>query len=527
MLLVSALAERDDLADVEVIHIMTIGQAPYVLAAQGSRFRHNAFFIGSNVRDAVAAGNADYTPVFLSEIPALFQSRRLPLDIALISTTPPDAHGFCSLGVSVDVVRSAVGASEIVIAEVNPNMPRTHGAGFLHVEDIDLFVPANSPILELPVLQPDDVSSRIGRFSADLVPHGATLQLGIGAIPNALLAALGKKADLGLHSEMISDGVIDLIESGVINCKKKTLHAGKAVTSFCMGSRRLYDFVHDNPFFEFLPTEYVNDPFVIARNDRMISINSALQMDLTGQVCADSIGTVSTPASAGRWISSAARRCPKWAARSWPFLPPLRAGPCPASSPNFDAGAGVVTTRGDVHWVVTEYGVAELKGRTVRERTLALISIAHPDFRAELLAAAKKRHFVTFDQIPWPEGGKPYPAEFESDEPLKDSRSDSARSSPRTSACSGSSFTPIPPTRFTNAIMRHSSLWRPSRSRSYAPSTTIARWPWWGSPAKARSKPSRRSDATTWIDRPDLPKWPSPFTTSSNAGASAPGCWSA
>jgi acyl-CoA hydrolase/GNAT superfamily N-acetyltransferase len=419
VLLVGALAEREELADVEVIHIMTIGEAPYARAAQGGRFRHNAFFIGSNVREAIAAGQADYTPVFLSEIPALFRSRKLPLDFALISTTPPDAHGFCSLGVSVDVVKSAVEAAEIVIAEINPTMPRTHGAGFLHVDDIDFFVPNAAPILQIPIPHSDDVSARIGRFCADLVPHGATLQLGIGEIPNALLAALSGKKDLGLHSEMISDGVVDLIESGVINCRRKTLHTGKAVTSFCMGSRRLYDFVDDNPFFEFLPTEYVNDPFVIARNDRMISINSALQVDLTGQVCADSIGTRFYSGIGGQvdFIRGAARSKD---GRSVLALPSTaRNGTLSRIVPVLTEGAGVVTTRGDVHTVVTEHGVAELKGRTVRERTLALISIAHPKFREELLSAAKQRRFVTVDQIPWPQGGKPYPAELESAETFK------------------------------------------------------------------------------------------------------------
>lgn len=419
VLLVAALAAREDVADVEVLHIMTVGEAPYARAAAAGRFRHNAFFIGSNVREAVAAGDADYTPVFLSEIPALFRSRRLPIDVALIATTPPDAHGFCSLGVSVDVVKSAVEAADVVVAEVNPHMPRTHGAGFLHVDDIDFFAANDGPLLDIPLSRPDDVSTKIGRFCADLVPDGATLQLGIGDIPNAVLSGLARKSDLGIHSEMISDGVVDLIESGVITCRRKTLHAGKAVTSFCMGTRRLYDFVHDNPFFEFLPTEYVNDPFVIARNDRMISINSALQVDLTGQVCADSIGTRFYSGIGGQvdFIRGAARSRD---GRSVLALPSTaKGGTLSRIVPLLTEGAGVVTTRGDVHTVVTEYGVAELKGRTVRERALALISIAHPDFRGDLLAAAKQRRFVTADQIPWPQGGKPYPAELESTENFK------------------------------------------------------------------------------------------------------------
>ena len=417
--LVTALAERPDVADVEVLHIMTIGHAPYADAAQKGRFRHNAFFIGSNVREAVAQGVADYTPVFLSEIPALFRSRRLKLDVALVTVSPPDAHGFCSLGISVDVVKTAVEVADVVVAEVNGTMPRTHGASFVHVDDIDFFVPAKSSVIELPPKEPDEESRRIGRFCAGLVDHGATLQLGIGEIPNAVLENLSGKRELGLHTEMMSDGVMKLIEQGVITCSRKTLHPFKAVTSFCMGSRALYDFVNDNPFFEFLPTEFVNDPFVIARNDKMISINSALQIDLTGQVCADSIGTRFYSGIGGQvdFIRGATR---SKGGRSILALPSTaKRGTLSRIVPVLTDGAGVVTTRGDVFSVVTEFGVAELKGRSVRERALALISIAHPNFRSELLAAAKQRRFVTVDQIPWPEKGRPYPLELEAIETFK------------------------------------------------------------------------------------------------------------
>lgn len=419
-MLVGALGARPDLADVEVMHIMTVGHAPYAKAEQTRRFRANAFFIGSNVRDAVAHGAADYTPIFLSEIPGLFRSRRARLDVALVSTTLPDAHGFVSLGVSVDVVKAAVESADVVVAEVNPTMPRTHGASFVHVSDIDMFVRNDAPILESAPEKPDAIALGIGRFCASLIENGATLQMGIGDIPNAVLANLGDKQDIGIHTEMFSDGIIELIENGVITGKRKTLHPRKVVTSFCKGSRRLYDYVHDNPFFEFLPSEFVNDPFVIAKNDRMVSINSALQVDLTGQVCADSIGTRFYSGIGGQvdFIRGAARSA---GGRSIIAIESTaKGGTLSRIVPTLAEGAGVVTTRGDVHTVLTEYGIAELKGRSVRERALSLISIAHPDFRAELLAAARNRHLVAADQVPWPEKGRPYPVELEARERFGD-----------------------------------------------------------------------------------------------------------
>lgn len=419
-MLVGALGARPDLADVEVMHIMTVGHAPYAKAEQTRRFRANAFFIGSNVREAVAHGAADYTPIFLSEIPGLFRSRRARLDVALVSTTLPDAHGFVSLGVSVDVVKAAVESADIVVAEVNPTMPRTHGASFVHVSDIDMFVRNDAPILESAPEKPDAIALGIGRFCASLIENGATLQMGIGDIPNAVLANLGDKQDIGIHTEMFSDGIIELIENGVITGKRKTLHPRKVVTSFCKGSRRLYDYVHDNPFFEFLPSEFVNDPFVIAKNDRMVSINSALQVDLTGQVCADSIGTRFYSGIGGQvdFIRGAARSA---GGRSIIAIESTaKGGTLSRIVPTLAEGAGVVTTRGDVHTVLTEYGIAELKGRSVRERALSLISIAHPDFRAELLAAARNRHLVAADQVPWPEKGRPYPVELEARERFGD-----------------------------------------------------------------------------------------------------------
>lgn len=412
--LVAALVARaDELTDTEILHILTLGVAPYAQSKFSGRFRHNAFFIGSNVRDAVLEGQADYTPVFLSELPRLFRSGRVRIDVALIQVSPPDRNGYCSYGVSIDVVKAAAESAKVVVAEVNAQMPRTHGDSFLHVDDIALLVERDAPVLELAVVEPDDVALQIGRFIADLIESGSTLQTGIGRIPNGVLAQLGDKEDLGLHSEMFSDGIIELIQQGVINNRRKTLHPGKTVSSFCMGTRRLYDLVDDNPAFEFHSSEYVNDPMVIARNDRMVAINSALQVDLTGQVCADSIGHRFYSGIGGQvdFIRGAAR---SRGGKPIIALPSTAAdGTVSRIVPVLNEGAGIVTTRADVHYVVTEYGVADLYGRNVRERSLALISVAHPDFRNELLAAAKARRYVYAEQIPFPVAGRPYPKELE------------------------------------------------------------------------------------------------------------------
>lgn len=412
--LVAALAARgDELTDTEILHILTLGVAPYTQPKFSGRFRHNAFFIGANVRDAVLEGQADYTPVFLSELPRLFRSGRVRIDVALIQVSPPDRNGYCSYGVSVDVVKAAAESARVVIAEVNAQMPRTHGDSFIHVDAIDALVEDDVPVLELAVAEPDTVALQVGRLIADLIEPGSTLQMGIGTIPNGVLAQLGDKEDLGLHTEMFSDGVIDLIQRGIINNRRKSLHQGKTVTSFCMGTRRLYDLVNDNPAFEFRPSEYVNDPMVIARNDRMVAINSALQIDLTGQVCADSLGHRFYSGIGGQvdFIRGAAR---SRGGKPIIALPSTAAGGSVSRIvPVLNEGAGIVTTRADVHYVVTEYGAVDLYGRSVRERSLALISIAHPDFRNELLAAAKERRFVYPEQIPFPAAGRPYPKELE------------------------------------------------------------------------------------------------------------------
>jgi acyl-CoA hydrolase/RimJ/RimL family protein N-acetyltransferase len=420
--LVRALAENEDVVEGEILHILTLGIAPYADPRFPGRFRHNALFIGANVREAVHAGLADYTPVFLSDVPALFRSGRIGIDVALVTVSPPDRAGYASLGIAVDVVRSALEAADVVLAEVNPAMPRTHGDSFVHVSEIDAFVETEAPLLELPRVEPDAVSNEIARNVAALIPDGATLQLGLGEIPHALTPFLAGKHDLGIHTEMVSDDVIDLIEGGIVTGRRKNIHKGKVVTSFCMGSRRLYDYVDDNPVFEFIGVDWVNDPFVISRHDDMIAINSALQVDLTGQVCADSVGHkffsgIGGQADFVRGASRSRGGKPIIAIRSTAENDTVS-----RIVPVLSEGAGIVTSRGDVHYVVTEYGIANLYGRTVRERTLALISIAHPSFRQELLDAAKARRYVLPSQLPMPASGRPYPVEAVSESSLRDGR---------------------------------------------------------------------------------------------------------
>ena len=420
--LVEALGELKGVDDAQIVHIMTLGVAPYVEPKLDHRFRANAFFIGANVRDAVLTGRADYTPMFLSEIPRLFRKRRVVIDVALIQVSEPDAHGYCSYGVATDIVKSATESAKVVIAEVNSNAPRVLGDCHIHVRDIDVLVPCDNPILEAPQGTPDELSKSIARHIADLVEDGSTLQLGIGTIPDAVLHFLTDRKDLGIHTEMFSDGVIPLIEAGVVTNAKKTIHRGKIVASFLLGSRKLYDFVDDNPMVEFHPTEYTNDPFVISQNHKMVSINSALEVDLTGQVCADSLGTMFYSGIGGQVdFVRGASRCEDGKA--------IIALPSTADGENFSRivptlkpGAGVVTSRGDVHYVITEFGTAYLHGKTIRERALALIDIAHPKFRPWLLAEAKSRAMVYKDQIELKITTPVYPIELEQWFELKSGR---------------------------------------------------------------------------------------------------------
>ncbi|HET7079019.1 MAG TPA: acetyl-CoA hydrolase/transferase C-terminal domain-containing protein [Chloroflexia bacterium] len=395
VVLAGELARRaPELRDVEIIHILTAGTSAWVTPEASSAFRVNSLFIGPNVRDAVQEGRADFTPVFLSEIPRLFREGHLPIDVALIAVSPPDEHGYCSYGVEVGVTKPAVESARVVIAEINPRMPRVWGNSFIHISRIDYCVEVDYPLPEFRQGEPAPLYSRIGRHVADLIEDGATLQMGIGAIPNAVLDYLGDKRDLGVHSEMFSDGIIDLVQRGVITGARKTLLPGKLVAGFVLGTERVYRFIHNNPIIEMRTTDFTNDPFTISRNDKMVAINAALQVDLTGQVCADSIGTKFYSGVGGQadFIRGAAR---SKGGKPIIALPSTALGGTVSRIVStLEPGAGVTTSRNDVHYIVTEYGVAYLYGKTVRQRAEALIAVAHPDFRAELAAAARARHLL-------------------------------------------------------------------------------------------------------------------------------------
>jgi acyl-CoA hydrolase/GNAT superfamily N-acetyltransferase len=413
-------SQASHLADTELFHLLTMGVAPYAEPQHAERFRFNSFFVADNVRGAVQAGLGDYTPIFLSEIPRLFDSGRMPLDVALIQVTPPDRSGLCSLGVSVDIVAAAVRNAVTVIAQVNDAMPWTMGDAMIHVNDIDALVEHSEPLPQPEVAERSEVVEQIARHIAKLIDDGATLELGIGAIPQAVLTYLTDKRDLGIHTEMFTDGIIDLVEAGVITGRRKTLNPGKIVASFCMGTERLYRYIDRNPVFAMHPTEYVNDPVVIAQHDDMVAINVAIEVDLTGQVCADSLGTRFYSGFGGQvdFIRGAA------ASRGGKPIIALpsttRDGQHSRIAATLKPGAGVVTTRGDVHWVVTEYGVAYLHGKSVRERAMALIQIAHPKFRNELLEQAKALNYVYKDQLAVPWDRMAYPEELETRHTLLD-----------------------------------------------------------------------------------------------------------
>lgn len=393
--LINALVNRaPELANIELIHILHFGPAKYVQPQYAQSFRHNAMFIGSNVRQAVQEGRADFTPVFLSEIPYLFHKNIVPLDVAMVQLTPPDEHGFCSFGAEVGCTKGAAENARLVIGEINPRVPRTLGDSFIHVRNLDIVVECDYPLPEAVMGGASPVHQKIGEIIAELIPDGATLQMGIGSIPDAVLANLKNHKDLGIHTELFSDGVVELIEAGIINGAQKTLHPGKVIAGFLLGSQRLYDFVDNNPIIEMHPTDYVNDPFIIAKNDHMISINSAIEVDLTGQVAADSIGPKFYSGVGGQldFVRGAARSKGGKPVIALPAT--AKGGTLSRIVPMLKPGSGVTTTRNDAPIIVTEYGIAEMFGRTIRQRAEALIQIAAPEFREELTRQAKALHYL-------------------------------------------------------------------------------------------------------------------------------------
>ena len=396
MELSKALVNRaPELRDVEICQALTVGPTEFVREDMAGHLRVNSMFISPNIRKAVQMGKADFTPVLLSEFPLLFKNGILPIDVALIHVSPPDEHGFCSLGVEVGLTKSPAENAKIVIAEVNQQMPRTLGDSFIHVSRLNYVVPVNYAISEMPMADEDggEIVERIGKYIAELIPDGATMQMGIGAIPDSVLHFLGDKRDLGIHTELFSEGVIDLVEQGIINNAKKTIHTGKIVAGFMIGTKRLYDWADDNPMIELHKTEYVNDPFVIAQNDKMVAINSAIEVDLTGQVCADSIGAKLYSGVGGQldFIYGASRSKGGLPIIAMPSTSTMKDGTVVSKiTALLKHGAGVVTTRNHVRFIVTEYGVAELYGKTIRQRAQALIHVAHPQFKDELERQARE-----------------------------------------------------------------------------------------------------------------------------------------
>lgn len=382
--LINAMTQRsDELRNVEVCHLHVEGDAPYANPELRNSFHVNSFFVGNNVRHTLAAGNGSYTPVFLSELPLLFKRNILPLDVALIHVSVPDKHGYCSLGVSVEATLAAIANAKTVIAQVNPQMPRTHGDGIIHHTEIDLFVECDEtiPTHDLPIST--DIENKIGDYVSSLIEDRSTLQMGVGVIPNAVLSCLTNHKDLGLHTEMFSDGVIDLILKDVINGNYKTIDPGRTLATFLMGSKRLYDYVDDNPFIELRASDYVNDVSIIKQNKRMVAINSAIEVDVTGQVCADSMGSKIYSGVGGQmdFIRGASL---SEGGKAIIALPSITKNGVSRIVPSLKPGAGIVTTRAHVHYVITEYGIADLYGKTIKGRVKALVNIAHPMHRESI-----------------------------------------------------------------------------------------------------------------------------------------------
>ena len=414
-------AHANQMADNEIVHLLTLGDTPSADSKFQTQFRHNTFFVSANIRDAVSDGRADYTPIMLSDIPDLFRQRRMPLDVAMIQISPPDRYGYCSLGISVDITKAASESADIVIAQVNEKMPITHGDSFVDIREIDYLVPFNEPLREFQGDEITETVDLIGSYVARLVENESTLELGIGALPQAVCNNLLDSGvqDLGIHTEMFSDSLLPLIDAGIVTNKKKSINKDKVIASFAMGSKKLYEYIDDNPLFQFHDTAYVNDPYVIGQNRKMVALNSALEVDLTGQVCADSLGHKFYSGIGGQvdFIRGAKR---SQGGKAIICLPSTAVeGTVSRIVPQLSEGSGVVTTRGDVDVIITEYGLANMHGKTIRERVLSLIAIANPKFRNELLDAAKEMRYVFEDQVPFLVQGTYFASEYEMTERFK------------------------------------------------------------------------------------------------------------
>ncbi len=384
--------------DTEIIHVWTLGVAPYADEKFKYNFRHNSFFIGTNTRSAVNEGNADYTPIFLSSVPSLFRKGLIPIDIALIQTSYPDKHGYMSLGVSVDIVKSAIEVARIVIAQINSYMPRVHGDTFINIKDVHFIVQHDEPILEYEAKVSDEIAFKIGNYVAKIIENGNTIQVGYGSIPNAILSSLKNKKHLGIHTELLSDGIVELMKLGVVDNTKKNIDRGKTVASFCMGKKSTYEYINDNPAIEFRTVDYTNNPLIISRNDNMVAINSALEIDLTGQSTAESLGRMFYSGIGGQADFMRGALLAKGGKSILAIESTANDGKVSRIVPFLKEGAGVTLNRGDIHYVVTEYGIAYLHGKNIRERAMDLISIAHPKFRGWLIEEARKLGLIYKDQ---------------------------------------------------------------------------------------------------------------------------------
>lgn len=399
--------------DAELIQVWTLGVAPYTEEKFKANFRHNSFFIGNDTRDAVNRGLADYTPIFLSRVPDLFYRGFVPISVALIQVSPPDSHGYMSLGVSVDIVKAAVENASLVIAQVNSNMPRVHGDGFIHIENVDFIVVHDEPLLEYEVSVADEIARQIGMYVARVVEDGDTIQVGYGSIPNAILSSLSGKEHLGVHTELLTDGIVELMKQGAIDNIRKTINRGKTVATFCMGKKGTYEYIHDNPGIEFRTIDYTNNPVIISQHRDMTAINSALEIDLTGQATAESIGRTFYSGIGGQADFMRGAILAPGGKTILTLQSTADGGKISRIVPFLGEGAGVTLNRGDIHYVVTEYGIAYLHGRNVRERAMELISIAHPKFRPQLIEEARTLNLIYTDQAFITGEGGEYPEHLE------------------------------------------------------------------------------------------------------------------